>query len=222
MDKIHLYITLFFIYSFIGWLVEVTIFLVSEKKFINRGFLIGPFIPLYGVGCIAITLLLSGDITDPFALFLKSAVICGILEYSVSLIMEKIFKARWWDYSHRKFNINGRVCFSHLILFGLGSLACIFYINPFLFNMIDKISIDLLKIINITLIIVFLSDIVITLFILFKVKNKIKFFPKDSTEEISEIVKKELLKSSTLIKRLVLSFPNLKFLYNKFKERNKE
>lgn len=222
MDKIHFFIILFFIYSFIGWLVEIIIFLVGEKKFVNRGFLIGPFIPIYGVACIAITLFLSKNIEDLFALFLKSAVICGILEYLVSLIMEKIFKARWWDYSHKKFNINGRVCFSTLILFSLGSLACIFYINPFLFSIINNISIDLLKIINYVLITFFISDLIITLFILFKVKNKIKFVPRDSTEKMSEIVKKELLKSSTLIKRLVLSFPNLKILYSKFKEKNKE
>lgn len=217
MDKIHLFISLFFIYSFIGWIVEATIFLISSKKFVNRGFLIGPLIPIYGVGCIVITLSLSKNIEDPFALFLKSAVICGIIEYFSSLIMEKIFKARWWDYSHKKFNINGRICLPNLVLFGLGCLACIFYINPFLFNIIGSIPINLLKIINYILITIFISDFIITLFILFKVKNKIKFVPKDSTEKMSEIIKKELLKSSTLIKRLVLSFPNLKVLYNKIK-----
>lgn len=218
MNKIHLFITLFFIYSFIGWLVEVTIFLISEKKFINRGFLIGPYVPIYGVGGMIITLFLSQNTSDYIAIFLKAALICGVLEYLVSLVMEKIFKARWWDYSLKKFNINGRICLGNLVLFGLAGLAAIFYINPFLFNIFDKISLDTLKIINYVLITIFVSDVIITLFILAKVKKKIAFVPKpkkDSTEELSEIIKKELLKSSVLIKRLVLSFPRVKVLINK-------
>ena len=97
---------LFMLYSIMGWLLEVTCKLIEKHKFINRGFLIGPYCPIYGHGAILMILLLIKYQSDPLLLFTMSIVICSILEYFTSYIMEKVFKARWWDYSRRKFNIN--------------------------------------------------------------------------------------------------------------------
>ena len=91
------YFLLFVFYSFLGWLMEVTQGYVRHKKFVNRGFLIGPYCPIYGYGAISMTLLLKGYANDPIVLFVMAIVICSILEYTTSFVMEKIFKIRWWE-----------------------------------------------------------------------------------------------------------------------------
>ena len=115
--QIEQYIALFFIYSFLGWVMESILETVRKKRFVNRGFLIGPYCPIYGAGVLLITILLAKYNDDIWITFLMSLLICGTLEYATSYIMEKIFKARWWDYSYRKFNINGRICLETLIPF---------------------------------------------------------------------------------------------------------
>ena len=99
MYDIEKYVLLFFIYAFLGWIMEVIGKLIQQKKFINRGFLIGPYCPIYGHGAILITILLSRYKANPFILFFMAILICSILEYATSYFMEKIFHARWWDYS---------------------------------------------------------------------------------------------------------------------------
>jgi len=90
---IYNYILLFLFYSFIGWLMEVCVSLVTKHRFVNRGFLIGPYCPIYGVGCLLITIFLSKYKDDILILFLLTIVICTILEYLTSFAMEKIFHA---------------------------------------------------------------------------------------------------------------------------------
>ena len=107
--EIEKYILLFMIYSFLGWLMEVITVSVEAKKVVNRGFLIGPYCPIYGIGAVLITLVLSRYKYDPLVLFVMTMVSCGVLEYLTSWAMEVIFKARWWDYSHEKFNLDGRI-----------------------------------------------------------------------------------------------------------------
>ena len=98
------YFLLFIIYAFLGWVMEVTAKLIQYKRFINRGFLVGPYCPIYGFGAVLITILLERYLYDPVILFVMAIVTCATLEYLTSWIMEKLFKARWWDYSNRKFN----------------------------------------------------------------------------------------------------------------------
>ena len=97
---------LFIIYSFIGWLMEVTNCLWEKHRFINRGFLIGPICPIYGVGSVLLITLLTRYSDNLLRLFLHAIIICSLLEYFTSFIMEKIFHARWWDYSKKKYNLN--------------------------------------------------------------------------------------------------------------------
>ena len=106
---IRFYFLLFISYSVIGWIMETILKTIEYKKFVNRGFLIGPYCPIYGCGALLMTFLLQGYAEDPIVLFVFNIIICSILEYSTSYIMEKIFKARWWDYSYTKYNINGRI-----------------------------------------------------------------------------------------------------------------
>ena len=87
------------IYSIMGWIMEVTCKSIEAKKIINRGFMIGPYCPIYGWGALAITILLKRYIDDWIVLLFMSIITCGILEYATSYVMEKLFHARWWDYS---------------------------------------------------------------------------------------------------------------------------
>ena len=139
ITQIENYIALFFIYSIAGWIMESVSISIRNKKITNRGFLIGPYCPIYGWGVVLITILLQKYHDDIPATFFLSILICGTLEYATSYFMEKIFKARWWDYSTRKFNINGRICLETLIPFGIAGTAITIWINPFLLKYINMV-----------------------------------------------------------------------------------
>ena len=126
------YFLLFFIYSLLGWIAESIYVSIKEKKFVNRGFLIGPYCPIYGFGSILMILYLTQYKDNFVTVFLLGIFICCLLEYMTSYLMEKIFKARWWDYSDKKYNLNGRICGENALLFGLGSIVIIYLLNPFI------------------------------------------------------------------------------------------
>ena len=201
---------LFMLYSIMGWLLEVTCKLIEKHKFINRGFLIGPYCPIYGHGAILMILLLSKYQSDPLLLFTMSIVICSILEYFTSYIMEKVFKARWWDYSRRKFNINGRICLETMIPFGLLGMLIIYVVNPVFVNLIVRLSPDLTYTLAVILSAIYITDNIISFKIIYKFRSSIKLHEKYSTEQISKLVKEEFLNRNFLYKRLIKAFPNFK------------
>ena len=211
MDKVYLYFLLFLIYSFIGWIMEICVTFYKSKKIINRGFLIGPYCPIYGYASIIMILYLNHYKDNPLTVFLLAVVICTFIEYIISYIMEKLFNARWWDYSNRKFNINGRVCLENSIWFGLLGTLLIYVVNPFLYNLISKMSDNVLLIVGSFLLIIFVIDLIISLNVTFKIKSNItKLIKKDSTEEFNHKIK-ELIDSRLLNRRLFKAFPKLKF-----------
>ena len=133
------YILLFFTGAFLGWVMEVVCKLIQFGRFINRGFLIGPYCPIYGFGAVLVTALLTPFSASPPAVFVLAMAVCGTLEYLTSYVMEKLFHARWWDYSHRRFNLNGRVCAGTLIPFGLLGLGMVYVARPLLFGLYLKL-----------------------------------------------------------------------------------
>ena len=127
----------FLIYSFIGWLWEDGVSLVEEHRFVNRGFLNGPYCPIYGVG--GLTFLYVGQFIDnPIALFFAGGAIACVLEYITSYTMERLFKARWWDYSDWSFNLNGRICLYGFIGFGAASVG-IRYLHPYILDFVRSL-----------------------------------------------------------------------------------
>ena len=118
MLNIKIYFLLFLTYSIFGWIMEMIVTLITDKEIVNRGFLIGPYCPIYGT-CSILMILLLNRITDSILLFVLSIIICSVGEYLTSYLMEKIFKARWWDYSRMKFNLNGRICLRNCLFFGI-------------------------------------------------------------------------------------------------------
>ena len=209
LEEIKLYVLIFFIYATAGWIMESTMISIQNKKFVNRGFLIGPVCPIYGYGVVLVSVLLKKYQNDLIITFFMSIIICGILEYFTSFFMEKIFNARWWDYSKRKFNINGRVCLENLVLFGIASCFIIYVTNPFIINKINKIPDIVQDIIICILLIIHLIDNIISYKIILNLK-KVSNEIKDDTIEISEKVRKIIHSKSILHRRLVNAFPNIK------------
>lgn len=201
---------LFIIYSFIGWLIEVTGTYLRTGKFVNRGFLIGPYCPVYGVGCTLMILFLSRYLEDILTLFVMCIVTFSILEYSTSFIMEKLFHARWWDYSQKKFNINGRICLETMVPFGLGGVFVMYIVNPIFVHLLKGMPDILLTIFAIIIVFLFLLDFCVSTTVITCIKSTARKIRKDSTEEITTKVKEILLDKNYILSRLVKAFPKFK------------
>ena len=221
---IRIYFLLFMIYAILGWCMEVTCKLIQYKRFINRGFLIGPYCPIYGYGAILITFLLKKYTDDPIILFFMAIIICGTLEYLTSYFMEKIFKARWWDYSQKKFNINGRVCLNTIVPFGLLGLFIMYISNPFFISKIQLLPEIWLNILFWTLLVIYIVDNIVSGIVIRYVKKTEKIVGKDldNTEEITKKVKEVLQNKSMLHRRLLNAYPSLEAVKIKIKEKKEE
>lgn len=224
--SISIYFLYFVIIAICGWIMEITLQLFEKHKFADRGFLIGPYCPIYGVGALFITFWLTGLKEHPVALFCVAIIICGILEYLTSYVMEKLFHARWWDYSNNKYNINGRICLETIIPFGILGMVLIYIVNPFIFNNLSKINSNILNIIAIIIASIFVIDIGISLKVILNVRSATKKFdkenPKDNTEEISIKVKEFLRDKSFLNRRLIDAFPKLTAILKEHGEKIKQ
>jgi len=205
----YLYCILFFIYSFLGWAMEVTLTLITDKKFVNRGFLLGPCCPIYGCGCVLLNLLLHNYTNNVLVLFILTLFTCSLLEYITSFLMEKIFKLRWWDYSQMRFNINGRICLETMTPFSILGVLAIKFATPFFITNINKLSEKTILIISIILITLFIIDVIVSLTIVFKLKFVSKNIKKDSTLDIKNAIKKFIKNDFYVYERIIESFPNL-------------
>ncbi len=204
---------LFIVYSITGWIIEVIATYPDTKCFVNRGFLIGPYCPIYGNCAIAMIFLLH-NVTNPILLFVLSILICSVGEYVTSYAMEKIFHARWWDYSKNKFNLNGRICLVNSLAFGVLGFLLIKFVNPFVVGLITKLSPTMINVLFYTILTLFIIDNVISFKVIFKIKNmSVKYVHLDNTKEITEKVKK-ILSDNILAKRVFKAFPNIKFRFN--------
>lgn len=205
---------LFLVYSFIGWIIEVVFSFFVEGKFINRGFLVGPLVPIWGTAAVLITLILRPD-DSLFNLIISSAFIGTFLEYVVNYLMEKIFKARWWDYSNLPFNINGRVCLAYSCLFGLCGVLVVKVLNPIFFRMFLLMNGSVFCIAISILMVLVAIDFCISFNIVQKIKLSADSLKKDYTEEISKKVRAVLMNKSLGFKHILKAFPNVKFDFKK-------
>ena len=218
LHTIEIYFLLFISYAFLGWCMEVTCKFIQYKKFINRGFLIGAYCPIYGWGALAITILLKRYMEEPLVLFVMSTLICSIIEYLTSYFMEKKYHARWWDYSNKKFNINGRICLETLIPFGILGVAIMYGTNPILFKLYNQIPQLVINILTVILFIGFIVDNIISSNIISSINVEGNKLIKDNTEEITEKIKQILRQKSWLHRRLINAYPGLKDIKVKIKK----
>lgn len=210
---VYRYFLLFFFCSVLGWLMEVTCKLIQFHRFINRGFLIGPYCPIYGFGAVFVTLLLSDFSAHPAAVFCLSLVICGTLEYLTSYFMEKLFHARWWDYSQKRFNLNGRVCADTLIPFGVLGLALVYLIKPVVFEWISPLPYSTLQTLCLCIAGLMATDACVSATVLGKIRKQVSLSEKDDTEAITKAIRAALAENSALVRRVLHAFPYAK-LYN--------
>ena len=204
------YFLYFIIYSFMGWLMEVGCKLFQLKKFVNRGFLIGPICPIYGYGVLVIVVLIGPNTSDLLSVFLKSILVCSILEYFTSYFMEKLFKARWWDYSKNKFNINGRICLETMLPFGVLGCFVVYILHPVVISFVALLSPVVMTIISLLLLLIYLVDSIISFNVMNKIKCEIKKQRVDNTELIRKKVSEWLDASSFLYRHIRNAYPKFK------------
>ena len=212
-QEILYYILLFFVGSILGWCMEVLCKLWQFHRFINRGFLMGPWCPIYGCGTALLTALLSRFTQDPFAVFGLAMLICGTLEYLTSWLMETLFHCRWWDYSAKRFNLNGRVCANTLIPFGLLGLLMVYFVRPWLFARFAQLSPQWLYGLSGGLTAVLLTDTAVSALTLVRIRKGAANAAGDSTEAVTAAVRAMLAQESALVRRTLRAFPESR-IYN--------
>ena len=136
--------------------------------------------------------------------------------------MEKIYNVRWWDYSNKKFNINGRICLETMIPFGLLASLIIYVLHPAVIKLVDKLSPTALLWVAIILFVIYIIDNVISTYILFKIKGKIKSERKDNTEKIKQYIEKWFQDNTVLYRRIKSAFPKFQVFIKELEMRKKE
>ena len=214
-DNICVCFLLMIIYSTAGWVGEmiyhsIVIKHLSEK----RGFLNGFLCPIYGHGALLVLYVLNGGLKNPLLTFLAGMVLTTALEYFTSWMMEAIFHMRWWDYSQKRFNINGRVCASNLLAFGVMGVFVVKVLKPFAFGLFAKIPPVWLDVISITLTALLVADVAISAGVLTKIRGAAESVRADNTEAITKAVREALMAQGFLLRHQLHAFPEVQF-YNK-------
>lgn len=213
LDTLHPvtgYIFLFFIFSALGWAVECTYRSLGERRIINSGFLYGPLCPIYGTGCLVFEVILV-PLSKPIGERLWLVIILGIIladtvEYVTSWLMEKLFHARWWDYSNNFLNLHGRICFKHSCYWVVFAFLYVYLISPMYHLAISYVT---PRVINITLIVIlciFIVDLILTVKAAADINKLMKKLSglKATVFEFGESVKE---KAESLLPSEILSAP---------------
>lgn len=208
-NEIVILITYFFIYSFIGWVLESTYKTILQKKLVNSGFLLGPFCPIYGFGALIMYLSLRNLTSNIFVLFFFGVIVLSAFEYFVGWFLEVVFRTKYWDYSSNRFNIHGRVCLKNSLYWGFLGIVFMKGIHPAVENIVKLIPQMLLITAVLVLMVVMMLDTITTIVRLVKINSKLKNWNK-----ITEKIRKQI---ETINVKSVIRFENiskLKFEHN--------
>ena len=210
--------TYFIIYSFLGWVLESIFRSFCEKKIINTGFLRGPICPIYGCGAIIMILFLKNFSNSKILLFIMSIIFLSLWEYIVGVILEKLFKTKYWDYSDHKFNYKGRICLTNSIAWGFLGVLFIDFIHPGIINLLKNVDVLYLKIIVPILLILILTDAIISI-----VKTKNIKGTLEKVEKLNEQIKEKLAEIKKQNQEKNTTSENLQLLIEKInKSKNRE
>lgn len=220
---------IFILCSFIGYFLEVLWVFLINKKFINRGFLCGPVVPIYGVGAVLILFCLFRYYDDPVVVFVFGVIITSALEYFISFLMEKLFCNKWWDYSSYPYNLNGRICLRNSFAFGVLSLVMIYFVMP-LFAMLFKLfSFKVWTNLAIVLAVLFVLDMIYSIYIAYNLRNRIIIVEELKNQKLAMIpvIFDKKLKELTegfrgFPNRLLKAFPDLEKQYHNYFEKMKK
>jgi uncharacterized membrane protein len=204
-------ILFFAIYSFLGWVMETLFASIKHRKFINRGFLRGPFTPIYGFGGIIIVSYFNWS---PFSLedkslllminLIVSILLVTILEFVTGFILEKIFHEKWWDYSYNFLNIKGYICIKYSMLWGMLAFALIQIVHPIIINFTRTIPVQFKEYVAIIIVVYFIIDTIKSIIDILDLRRTILLYSELSVH----VYKNKIIK----YKRIFLAFPKLLFL----------
>lgn len=216
MYTVALFFMKFLLFSMLGYVTEMITCAIVERRFTNRGFLCGPVIPVYGVGSMALIILLKPIKDNIILLALLGMLITSIVEYLTGFWLEKIFHNKWWDYSNEKYNLNGYVCLKNVLLFGVSTPIVVKLIDPYLTNMILELNDKALILISFLCFVVFFIDVVYSVIIAYNLRHRLIIVESLKKEKLAKIpgmlekmLNKRLKKLKKYPKRLLSSFPNL-------------
>ena len=161
---------IFLLYSFLGWLIEVMVILFKEKRFVNRGITNGPMCTLYGFIAVILNITLK-DIENPFIVFGASLIYSTVIQYLTGKILVFLNKKAWWDYSNKKYNLEGYICLNYSLIWGFFGTIIVRIINPILFNLFSSFNIYVAGIVELTISGLLLVDLLSSFITLKKIKH---------------------------------------------------
>lgn len=192
MEDVRILFLVFAIYSFLGWLTESIFCSVPEGKFINRGFLNGPFCPIYGVGAVLVIVTLSPLRNNLLLLFAASVLLTSSVEYATGFLLEKIFHTKYWDYSTHKCNLQGRVCLTNSLLFGVMCLALVYVAHPVLMQLLTPLPSLARSLSALILVLYFIGDTVITVHAILQLNGKL-----DELQQVLDEIRQRASEATT-------------------------
>lgn len=200
---------LFFIYSFIGWCVEVCYSAFRQRTFVNRGFVNSPLCPIYGFGAVLYAVFLPELTENPSFLFLGGLILATLLEYSTGMLMEKIFQKKLWDYSGIRFNLSGYVCARYCLLWGVLALVTMLFSNPFICGILHMIPYLITLIIQWAAVALLLLDFLTTAMVVMGMKITAKRLAQlsEGMQFTSRLLENKL--TLAIRKRMQKSFPSI-------------
>ena len=190
--SISTYILLFFSFAFVGWAYEVLLYLINEGRFVNRGTMYGPWLPIYGTGGVAILFVLQKFRKKPIWMFLSSFLLCGIIEFTGGWYLDVFKHARYWDYTGFAFNINGYICLESLLIFGLGGCGFTYIAAPILDDLYAKMSKKIRYILCALLVVAYATDFACCMIYGYNSGDGIGGEIEDNTSAVYEINPREL------------------------------
>ena len=198
----------FFLYSFLGWCTEIAYAAVRHKKFMNRGFLNGPFCPVYGFGMVLVLIFFGPELDSFLFLALGCGAVAVVLEFFTGALMERVFHCKWWDYSGYKSNLGGYVCLPFSCLWGIAAAACITFLQPWLRQLFELLPLWVERTAAIVLSILCLLDFFAVSWTILRVQknSRIEGFAA-GMQKVSNKVGGAI--SRAIVKRMTKAFPNL-------------
>ena len=157
------WILFFLFYCFVGWCIETTFVSCRKKQFVNRGFLYGPVIPIYGSGAIVILFATLPVRRHLAAVFLLGMLAATILEYITGALMESAFKVRYWDYTNHKFNLHGYICLNTSLAWGVLSVVLVRWLHGPVESVVFRIPETASQILAFVLSGLFLADLAVSM-----------------------------------------------------------
>ncbi|WP_164845581.1 putative ABC transporter permease [Anaerosphaera multitolerans] len=215
------YLFLFFIFSFLGWAVEVLFIFIVHNRYVNTGTLNGPICPIYGFGLLFVLKFIYG-LNNVFLIFLGSALIATVVELIGGLLLYQILHKRWWDYSNIPFNYKGYICLRYSLFWGLGGTFVCYFLMPVILKLNSLLW-------NLTYLYYALTFAFTTVFIIDVVSSFLSIFKlRSKYAEINNIARELRHLGDEISRRLVDNVPDLdinkeelKFEYLRIKEKYK-